>query len=93
VKQLTAKEAGYAMQLNGYTFLDVRPSNERNKVCSITSRRFYLLPRRTHIVCLKQLYSYFIMGRVSCIKAIILTLVIYFAGIRKGISSRSDVRG
>lgn len=31
VKQLTAKEAGYAMQLNGYTFLDVRPSNERNK--------------------------------------------------------------
>ena len=50
MKQLSAKEAGYAVQLNGYTFLDVRPSNERNKVCSITARRFHLLSKRTHIV-------------------------------------------
>lgn len=32
VKQLSAKEAGYAMQLNDYTFLDVRPSNEHSRV-------------------------------------------------------------
>lgn len=32
VKQLSAKEAGYAIQLNGYTFLDVRPSNEHSRV-------------------------------------------------------------
>jgi len=31
VKSLSPKEAGYAIQLNGYTLLDVRPSSERNK--------------------------------------------------------------
>lgn len=32
MKSLSPKEAGYAIQLNGYTLLDVRPSSERNKV-------------------------------------------------------------
>jgi hypothetical protein len=32
VKSLSAKEAGYAIQLPNYTFLDVRPSSERSKV-------------------------------------------------------------
>jgi hypothetical protein len=32
VKSLLAKEAGYAIQLPNYTFLDVRPSSERRKV-------------------------------------------------------------
>ncbi|BBN02385.1 hypothetical protein MPTK1_2g14910 [Marchantia polymorpha subsp. ruderalis] len=31
VKSLSAKEAGYAVDLSGYTLLDVRPSSERNK--------------------------------------------------------------
>ncbi|CAK9876111.1 unnamed protein product [Sphagnum jensenii] len=31
VKSLSAKEAGYAIQLPNYTFLDVRPSSERRK--------------------------------------------------------------
>jgi hypothetical protein len=32
VKSLTAKEAGYAIQLSNYSFLDVRPSTEHSKV-------------------------------------------------------------
>lgn len=32
MKSLSPKEAGYAIQLNGYTLLDVRPSSERSKV-------------------------------------------------------------
>ncbi|KAG6548243.1 hypothetical protein Mapa_010294 [Marchantia paleacea] len=31
VKSLSAKEAGYAVDLSGFTLLDVRPSSERNK--------------------------------------------------------------
>ncbi|KAL2642761.1 hypothetical protein R1flu_010348 [Riccia fluitans] len=37
VKSLSAKEAGYAVDLSGYTLLDVRPSSEHNKAYVKTS--------------------------------------------------------
>lgn len=50
VKSLSPKEAGYAMQLNKYTFLDVRPSTEHNKVCHLISVLYVLMHSPRHSV-------------------------------------------